>query len=458
MTEQTKPRIGVDGYNLALARGTGIATYARTLTHCLERLGHPIDVLYGLNIQPNTPATLQEVQFFDQLATERGPRRPKFPAPDWWKQAALSTLGRTAFQVPITGRVVADSFEGRMPRYDRILNVHDLWVTADRHFKLTGRFLRLRWPDTPSVAPPAIMHWTYPLPILLEGARNIYTIHDLVPLRLPHTTLDNKQHYFRLITGCLRWGDHVCTVSDTSRQDIIDLFPGTNPARITNTYQSFAPPTQALAMSDAEVADQVRGLFGLEPEGYFLYFGAIEPKKNVGRLLEAYLTGGFETPMVVVSARSWQNEAETRLLNPAGTEHGRARNVIQMEYMPAAMLTTLVRGAKAVCFPSLYEGFGLPVLEAMALGTPTLTSSTGSLPEITGGASLAIDPYDTTSIAAGLHRLHDDPALRAELSAKGRIRAADFDMPHYQARVAAMYDQMMATPRNRSMLSKSRET
>ena len=450
MTEPNTPRIGIDGYNLALARGTGIATYARTLTHCLERLGHPIDVLYGLNIQPGTAPTLKEVQFFDQLATEKAPRRPKYPAPAWWKQAALSTLGRTATEIPITGAVVADAFEGRMPHFDRILNVHDLWVTADRHFNLTGRFLRLRWPD-----PPAIMHWTYPLPILLEGARNIYTIHDLVPLRLPHTTLDNKQNYFRLIDRCLRWGDHICTVSETSRQDIIDLFPA-DPDRVTNTYQSFAPPAQTLALSDAEVADQVRGLFGLEPQGYFLYFGAIEPKKNVGRLLEAYLTAGFETPMVVVSARSWKNEAETRLLNPAGATDGRAQNVIQMEYMPIAMLMTLVRGARAVCFPSLYEGFGLPVLEAMALGTPTLTSSTGALPEITAGASLAIAPYDTASIAAGLHRLDTEPALRADLSARGRLRAADFDMAHYEARVTAMYDRVLATPRNRSMLSQSR--
>ncbi len=441
-------RVGIDGFNLAMRRGTGVATYARTLSRCLHGLGHPVDVLYGMNIGARTPPALREVLFFDGLDQEHG-RKPPIPfTPRWMREVTGAPFGQDAVEIPVTGRVVAQAFAGRMPHFERILNAPDLFSVAERHFRRHKRFLRVRMPD-----PPALMHWTYPLPITLEGARNIYTIHDLVPLRLPYTTLDNKRYYHRLIRGCLRWGDHVCTVSDASRRDILDLFavPG---ERVTNTYQAFAPPARALAQSDMQVAEQLRGVFGLEPGGYFLFFGAIEPKKNLGRLIEAYLTSGLKTPLVIVGARAWRSEQDLQLirLDAAGLGLAQAQQVRQLDYLPIAMLLTLVRGARAVVFPSLYEGFGLPVLEAMSLGTPTLTSTEGSLPEVAGDAAVSVNPYDPGAIADGLRRLDGDADLRAELSARGRRQAALFSMERYQERVAAMYAQVLAAPRGQSML------
>ncbi len=447
-------RVGVDGFNMAMARGTGVATYARTLTQCLGGLGHAVDVLYGMQMGPKTPRALREILLFDGLGSDVVRKPPSPFTPRWLSEVTGTPFGFTAFEVPITGRVVASALEGRMPHFDRVLNVLDLWGVAERYFRRTKRFLKVRVAN-----PPAVMHWTYPLPIVLEGARNIYTIHDLVPLRLPYTTLDNKRYYYRLIRGCLRAGDHVCTVSDTSRRDITDLFPISGD-RVTNTYQSFAPPRQALEESDAEVADQVRGLFGLHPRGYFLFFGAIEPKKNVGRMIEAYLTSGLSTPLVIVGARSWKSEAETQLLSPSGTMGARrmgaeakgGSRILQLDYLPISMLMTLVRGAKAVLFPSLYEGFGLPVLEAMALGTPTLTSTEGSLPEVAGDASVPVQPYDVRSIAEGMRRLDGDAGLRTELSARGLVQADRFSMARYQDRVAAMYDAVLAGAPGRPMV------
>ncbi len=173
--------------------------------------------------------------------------------------------------------------------------------------------------------PPAIMHWTYPVPVMLQGARNIYTIHDLVPLRLPYTTLDNKPMHMRLLTECLRVGDHVCTVSETSRADILQYFPQAAPERVTNTYQAVAPAPAAAGVEARERL--VRGGFDLVPGQYFLFFGSIEPKKNIGRLLEAYLSTDIDMPLVLIGARAWKAEQELALLQHRPPGDRRVRQV-----------------------------------------------------------------------------------------------------------------------------------
>jgi glycosyltransferase involved in cell wall biosynthesis len=448
-------RVGIDGFNLAMPRGTGVATYGRILTEALGSLGCHVDVLYGLGITRKTPAMLREVLFFDGLDTESGRAPPTAMTPRWFEEAIGTRFGVRGLQIPITGRVVATGFASRLPHFDRVLNVPDLFRLAERYFKRTRRFLRVRLPD-----PPKIMHWTYPLPLLLEGAHNVFTLHDLVPLRLPYTTLDNKRAYLRLIRGCLRWGDHVCTVSEASRRDIMELFAAP-PERITNTYQtaSLPPPPVPLAELDTWLA----GLFDLRRGGYFLFFGALEPKKNVGRIIEAYLAAGLETPLVIVGGRAWKSETELRLVQ--GKEGKRitgTEQVRMLEYMPGTWLSGLVQGARAVLFPSLYEGFGLPVLEAMQLGIPVLTSTESSLPEVAGDAAVLVDPYRTTDIAEALRIIDGDDDLRARMSDAGRQQAELFSLAAYQARLAAMYRTVQATrrgtpivlpPRNREQMT-----
>ena len=398
-------------------------------------------MLYGLTINADTPRDLRETIFFDSLDKEGGRAAPRPFSPRWLQEATLGWTVPQALDVPIQGHVVSRALAGRLPQHDRILNVPDLFQVAERYFRRHKRFLRIRIPD-----PPSIMHWTYPLPILLEGARNVYTLHDLVPLRLPFTTLDNKRWYDRLIRGCLQWGDHVCTVSEASKQDIQTLFDAA-PERITNTYQSSMqqPPS---VDGEAGLATWLQGLFELDYRGYFLFFGALEPKKNVGRLIEAYLASGVQTPLVIVGGRAWKSEMELRLVRTKdGSPLVAARRVRLMEYMPGTWLTGLIRGARAVVFPSLYEGFGLPVLEAMQQGTPVLTSNTSSLPEVAGQAAVLVDPYDTDAIATGLRRLDGDASLRDSLAQAGRQQAVLFDMDHYTARIATLYETVMAAPK-----------
>ena len=438
MSPQTPPlRVGIDGFNLAIPRGTGVATYARSLSHCLGELGHPVDVLYGLDIASKAEPVLREVMFFDLLESERGRKPPKFPSVKWAIDRAHSATGITASEIALTGRTIPTQLSHRLPHYDRIYNAQDLFGMAGRFFRDFKRFVTVRLAN-----PPAVMHWTYPVPIRVAGSRNIYTIHDLVPLRLPYTTLDNKPVHFRMLTECLRQADHIVTVSETSRRDILEFFPKLPPERVTNTYQAVTAP--ARLPSPAEVEQIVTGAFGLPPRGYFLFFGSIEPKKNVGRLLEGYLASGVDLPLVIVGARAWKSESELALLKHRPADDPQIR---QIDYLPADVLATLIRGARAVVFPSLYEGFGLPVLEAMSLGTPVLTSREGSTPEVAGDAALLIDPYDPSDIAAGLQRLADDDALCADLTERGLKQAALFDMAHYRDRVSAMYQAVLQAKR-----------
>jgi len=275
----------------------------------------------------------------------------------------------------------------------------------------------------------------------VKFSRNVYTIHDLVPLRLPFTTLDNKRKMFGLLKKVSAEADHIITVSEACRRDIIELL-GVEPERITNTYQTVTFPQEYLDRPEATVANYLDGSFGLGMNGYLLFFGALEPKKNVGRLIEAYLSSGVEIPLILVLSPGWDNESQLQRLEEHEARFGAHNNratIRRFDFVNLSTLVTLIRGARAVVFPSLYEGFGLPVLEAMLLGTPVVTSATGGLPEITGDAALLVDPYDVEDISRAIKTIANDRDLRCELSRRGVAQSAKFSPERYQERVRGVY-------------------
>ena len=420
--------IDVDGYNLALEEGTGVATYARNLASALKALGARVDVLYGHHISRGADPLLKEIRFFDPVGPGvTGVLRPVYDA---WK--VVSAAGRaTAFEVPMSGKVIPDDFRARLPQCDKVLNAANLFGVAHEHFNLTGRFLEVTLPE-----PPQVMHWTYPLPVRVRGARNIYTLHDLVPLRLPHTTTDRKARYLKLLRTVAREADHLVTVSEASRNDILDVL-GAAPEKVTNTYQAAEVPPELLEPASVELGRAMEEAFGLAAGEYYLFFGAVEPKKNIARLIQGFLAAQTKSRLVIVGKKAWKYEKQLALLK-ALAETGNEQ-VIHLDYLPYPMLISLARQAKAVLFPSLYEGFGLPVLEAFHVGTPVLTSNTGSLPEVAGDAALSVDPYDPAAIAEGIRRLDKDARLRAELVRKGKAQAAKFSHAAYRDRLRGLY-------------------
>ena len=436
-------RIIFDGFNLALAEGTGVATYTRMLTQVARELGHEVGVVYGSPQIPPKDTLLREVAFFDEKRAIKSSATTQVV--NYIADQVRYHLPVRPTPVALSGAVVTRQFASTLPALDQIFVARKLFENARMHFSWTKNFVELVFDRQPD-----ILHCTYQLPLRSKSACNIYTIHDLVPLRLPFATLDNKRQMFRLLKKIAAEADHIVTVSENSKRDIIELLE-VDERRVTNTYQAVHFPQMYLERSDDMVAEQLAGSFGLEWHQYLLFFGALEPKKNVGRLVEAYLSSGVDLPLVLIAAEGWHNDAETKLLAelrenvpPAnGFERTTLRRAVRrFRYVPISTLVTLIRGARAIVFPSLYEGFGLPVLEAMVLGTPVITSRESSLPEIAGDAALLVDPYDADDIARAITTIVNNADLRAELSQRGKLQAAKFSVERYRERVAALYNSL----------------
>lgn len=408
----------LDGHNLALPQGTGIATYARGLAAAVAAQGFRPGVIYGAD--PGRPMAPGRVGGALRLARRLA------------GQAEIAFRGGV-LPVRAGGPGVAG-----LPGDTLSFNARDCIGRADLHLRTTGGMLPLRLPQ--GIAPRA-MHWTYPVPLRLEGAVNLCTMHDLIPLVAPETTLTSKPVFRRMAELVAGSATHLITVSEWSRQDIIRLL-GVAPDRVTNTWQGVEPDAAALALDQAALAGLLAG-HGLAPQGYFLFYAAIEPRKNLRRLIGAYLSTDIAAPLIIAGKKAWLWEAELAAL--AGRENLPDGRVRLLGHLPRPGLMALVRGARAVCFPSLYEGFGLPAVEAMALGAPVLTSTASCMPEIVADAALCADPLSVPDLAQALRALDGDAGLRARLAQAGPARAEFFSPQRYLARLAALHGRLGLT-------------
>jgi glycosyltransferase involved in cell wall biosynthesis len=290
-----------------------------------------------------------------------------------------------------------------------------LFAQAQVHFDLTGRAMPLAVDG-----PAGIMHWTYPVPLYLQGWRNLYTVHDLIPLSHPALTPIDPRRHRRLLRAILPRATRIVTVSDASRREIVDLL-GVDAGRVVDCAQAANPRA---------------GTQRLFPHhGFHLFCGTIEPRKNLATLAEAHGRSGSTRPLVLIGPIGDGALAAALDARP---------NVILLPYQAPSVLFALMADARALLFPSLAEGFGLPLAEAMMLGTATMTSDRGALAEVAGGAALTVDPGDVDAMASAIRRLDRDDALVADLAERGRARAAAFTMPAYAARLATLYQGLSA--------------
>jgi glycosyltransferase involved in cell wall biosynthesis len=226
----------------------------------------------------------------------------------------------------------------------------------------------------------------------------------------------------------------IVTVSEVSKRDIVDILD-VDPAKVAVTWQpsDLAP----LATEERDSVPRVLGKFGLSPGGYALFVGALEPKKNLRRLIEAFLETDSDLPLVIVGRRAWLWENDAAFVETLGAK-ARARLKF-LGYAGREDLRRLYAGAQMFLFPSLYEGFGLPALEAMSAGCPVVTSNTSSLPEICGDGALYADPHDRDDIRARIEQLMGDPGLRSALGEAGRRQAERFSFDRYVENLGKAY-------------------
>ncbi len=431
-----------DGRHLAAATGTGLATYARQLALAARLGGRRTEAAFGVQkaVGGNSPL-LAEISLFD--AQPDTPPRFRARVLRFLRTWPGAPFGLKATKSTLRGDVVgADILQG----IDHAHIVVRLFERAHAHFLRTGRFARLRISGDV-----AAFHATFPIPVRLSGRPNIVTIHDLIPLRMPFTSLDDKRYVYAMNKHAAESADHIVTVSEHTKRDIVELL-GIPEDKITNTYQSIGIRDDVADNPDADIVRALASGFGLEPGGYYLFYGALEPKKNVGRLVEAYASSGSKRPLVIAGGLGWQYHDDLRriederfvsLRRQADGGFSIHRRVLRLPFLPPEQLTSLIQGARAVLFPSLYEGFGLPVVEAMRLGTPVLTSNISSLPEVAGDAAVLVDPHDLGHMSRAIANLDSDDALVRDLSARGRRRAKFFGRDAYVERVKAMYDKVL---------------
>ncbi|OFW18538.1 MAG: hypothetical protein A3H97_17705 [Acidobacteria bacterium RIFCSPLOWO2_02_FULL_65_29] len=279
----------------------------------------------------------------------------------------------------------------------------------------------------------------YVLPPLVR-CKSVVTIHDCIHLMFPQY-LPNPLalRYARAsITGAARRATRVLTVSESSKRDIL-RFVDISPARIDVIYNAYDERfTDAPREEDVE---RVRERYQLQDQ-FVLYAGNVKPHKNLGRLIEAFdlvrRKGLDELKLVLIG----DDISRYAALRRAVHQHQLHKYVRFLGYMPEETLAVMYRLAGVFVFPSLYEGFGLPPLEAMASGTPVVTSNVSSLPEVAGDAALLVDPLDPSAIADGIYRVLTDRPLQSELRAKGLARARQFSWEQSVRRVRQIYGEV----------------
>jgi glycosyltransferase involved in cell wall biosynthesis len=284
----------------------------------------------------------------------------------------------------------------------------------------------------------SLFHATEHLLLPLRSAPTVITVHDLIFRHLPehHKPLNRWYLNLALPLYCRR-ATHVIAISESTRNDLVAAYR-LPPERITVIHEA-ADPRFRPQPPDRVAA--VRGRYGL-PGRYLLFVGTIEPRKNLTRLLHAFeplRKEGLTDALVVVGKRGWLYGDFFAELERSPVREA----VILPGFVPDEHLPAVYAGAQALVFPSLYEGFGLPTLEAMACGTPVACSDTASLPEVGGDAALYFDPTSEDAILQTLRRLLSDAELQEELARRGLTRASHFSWDRVAAETEAVYRAVM---------------
>lgn len=291
------------------------------------------------------------------------------------------------------------------------------------HARLWHR-LRVPVPVEWWTGPLGLFHATdFALPPTRPGTRTVLTVHDLAFERYPAETMPGMLGYLRrVVPRSVGRADHVITDSEATRRDVIELYHAA-PEKVSVVYPGVSARFAAPQLP--ERLAEVRRRYSLPDAPLVLTIGTMQPRKNHARLVEAFAQVASQTNAVLVVAggKGWQYEAVHQLVERLGL----AERVRFPGFVDDADLPALYAATEVFAYPALYEGFGLPVLEAMAAGTPVVTSAVSSLPEITGeDGALLVDPKSVEQIAAALARLLADGALRARLATHGAARAQAF--------------------------------
>jgi glycosyltransferase involved in cell wall biosynthesis len=423
-------RILVDTYNLRLSTGTGIKMYGLSLIEALQQLEVDVSLLTDIGMKTKYPQ-LEEVLMYDVKESVRQ---------RWWHIALLEfrklrdVVDRLRAEGVQVNKVIPDERFGDKIAVSTLFNLPQCYLLADVTYRALRRLTRLELPTKIDV-----WHATYPLPLRVRRAKQVTTVHDLIPLKLPYMTLDDKQVFYCKVRDALRDSALIFAVSEYTKRDLLSFYDVPE-EKIVVTYQALP---NILQWPGETLAAFILKQYRLEQGKYILFVGNVEPKKNVRTLLQAVSMLQTNMPLVIVGRKAWLWEDQIRevemLFGPPRKNRERVR---WLEGVPSSALGALYAHAACFVFPSLYEGFGLPPLEAMRFGCPVISSNISSLPEICGNAALYVDPHEPAQIAEAIAQLLDAPELQAQLITAGYKRVEFFSMENYAERLLMAYSQL----------------
>ncbi len=274
------------------------------------------------------------------------------------------------------------------------------------------------------------------LPLLQGKIPGIVTIHDLSGLLMPEFHEKRVSLTSKLIPYAVRKARRIIAVSRFTAMEVEKHFPQAG-GKIRVVYNGVSPQFKP---SCEEEIGRVKRKFGISGP-YIMYLGTIEPRKNLKNLLRAFslIRGKIPHRLVVAGMRGWKYSGIFAVLRDLGIEE----RVVFTGFVPSPDLPPLYSGADVFVYPSLYEGFGIPVLEAMACGTPVVASRTSSLPEVVGEAGLLADPYSPEEIASQILRVLESPDLALELSRRGIERAKGFTWERTAKETLRVYSEVL---------------
>lgn len=317
--------------------------------------------------------------------------------------------------------------------------------------RLTPRWLARVWnrlhiplPVETFTGPTDLFHATdFVLPPTRPAAQTIVQVHDLSFVRVPEAAAPRLKAYLdQVVPRSVKRAHHVLADSQATRTDLIDLY-SVPPEKVTVLYGGVDERFQP---ADATAVAAVRDKYRLNGFPFVFSLGTVQPRKNYGRLIQALAQvrqRGLDIHLVIAGGRGWLEDPIYQMLTAAGMQH----YVHFIGFAAESDLPALYTAAVCFAFPSLYEGFGLPVLEAMACGTPVLTSNVSSLPEVAGQAAIMVNPYDVEDVADGLEKLISDSNLRDRLVARGYLQAKKFSWHAAAAHLTQIYETLLASER-----------
>jgi glycosyltransferase involved in cell wall biosynthesis len=314
----------------------------------------------------------------------------------------------------------------------RAFPFHDIWLARLWHRA------RLPLPVNWLTGPIDVFHSPdFTLPPTRRGTRTLLTVHDLSFIRDPDSAVPVLREYLqRVVPRSVARADHVLADSQATRDDLIALY-GTSAEKVSVLYSgvnsSFRPE------QDPATLQAVRGRYGLGTGPFVLAVGTLQPRKNYVRLIQAMARlPDRDVKLVIAGGRGWMYDgifAEVQRLGLDG-------RVLFPGFVADADLPALYSAARVLAYPSTYEGFGLPILEAFACGTPVVTSTAPCLPEVAGDAALLVPPTDVSALGDALRRALTDEALRQHLAALGAERVRLFTWDRAARQLLATYERL----------------